>query len=453
MQSHYLLIVSLALAAHLPAETIRFNRDIRPILSQNCFQCHGPDANARQANLRLDRREDAIEAGAIIPGDTETSKLIARLYDPEPARAMPPVWSNKKLSGEQKTLLKRWVEQGAEYERHWAYIPPERSQAPAGPAAIDHLVNAKLEQNGLKPAAEADRRALMRRLSFDLTGLPPSADETRAFVNDQDPGAYEKLVGRLLDSPHFGERMAAHWLDLVRYADSIGYHSDVPINIYLYRDYVIRAFNQNKPFDEFTRENLAGDLLPNPTDMQRVASAYNRLNRMTNEGGAQAKEYRAKYATDRVRNLSTVWMGSTLGCAECHDHKFDPFASKDFYQMASFFADIEEVGVYSSSFEPVIRVLSEDAKTELTSIQSQINGLRGQSGKLKASQENLEEFRTHLRERMDDWTPIEPSRFWNDCDHPDITDCEDIKLSHGEDGFFRQTVTGEEKPRRGRPEG
>ena len=447
MQPRLLLIAFVALAAALPAETIRFNRDIRPILSQNCFQCHGPDRNARQAGLRLDRREEAMEAGAIIPGDTEKSKLVARLFDPEPVRAMPPVWSNKKLTGDEKSLLKRWVEQGAEYERHWAYIPPERPPTPAGPAGIDYLVNAKLDENGLKPVAEADRRTLIRRLSFDLIGLPPSAEEARAFANDQDPGAYEKLVDRLLDSPRFGERMAVYWLDLVRYADSVGFHSDVPVNVYLYRDYVIRAFNQNKPFDEFTRENLAGDLLPNPTDAQRVASAYNRLNRVTNEGGAQAEEYRAKYATDRVQNVSTVWMGSTLGCAECHDHKFDPFATKDFYQMASFFADVKEVGVYGSAFEPVIRVLSEDSKKEIASIQNQIGGLRHEGRKLKANEENIEEFRSYLRERMDDWKPVEPTRFWNDCENPDITGCEDIALSHGEDGFLRQKVTGEEKPR------
>ena len=437
-----------AVTATLSAETIRFNRDIRPILSENCFQCHGPDHNARQAGLRLDRREDAIEAGAIQPGDTANSKLVTRLYDPEPVRAMPPVWSGKKLTGEQKSLLKQWVEQGAEYERHWAYIPPERPQAPAG---IDDLVNAKLEEKGLNPVSEPDRRTLVRRLSFDLTGLPPSVEEAKAFIAEQDPEAYENLADRLLDSPHFGERMAVYWLDLVRYADSVGFHSDFPINVYSYRDYVIRAFNQNKPFDEFTRENLAGDLLPNPTDRQRVASAYNRLNRVTNEGGAQAKEYRAKYATDRVRNISSVWMGSTLGCAECHDHKFDPFAAKDFYQMASFFADVEEVGVYGWDFKPLIRVLSEDAKKEVASIQDQIADLRRQGRNLKATRENLEDFRAHLHERMNDWRAVEPSRFWNDCEHPDITGCEDLELRHGEDGFFRQVVSGEEKPREAVP--
>ena len=438
---------SMLLAVTLNAAPVEFNRDIRPILSENCYQCHGPDSNARQAGLRLDRREEAMAAGAIVPGDFEASKLIARLYDPEPVRVMPPVWSNKKLSDEQKDLLKRWVEEGAEYESHWSYIPPEHAETLSGPGAIDSLVNTALKAKVLKPVGEADRRTLIRRLSFDLTGLPPSAEEVRAFMANDDPGAYEALVNRLLDSPHFGERMAVYWLDLVRYADSIGFHSDIPINVYLFRDYVIRAFNENKPFDQFTREQLAGDLIEGAGDTGRVASAYNRLNRMTNEGGAQAKEYLAKYATDRVRNLSEVWMGSTLGCAECHDHKFDPFAAKDFYQMAAFFGDIEEVGVYGSVLDPVIRVLSDEAKEEVASIQSRIRDLRQEGGKLKVNRENLDVFRGYLRERLGEWQTVQPERVWNDCGHPDITGCEDIDLRLEDGGFFREVVTGEEKPR------
>lgn len=437
----------LLLAVELDAAPIEFNRDIRPILSENCYQCHGPDSDARQAGLRLDRREEALAKGAIVPGDVGASKLVVRLHDPEPVRVMPPVWSNKKLSDEQKDLLKRWVQEGAEYESHWSYLVPERTKTPSRPAGIDALVDAALTAKELQPVGEADRRTLIRRLSFDLTGLPPSADEVRAFKANNDPGAYEALVNRLLDSPHFGERMAVYWLDLVRYADSIGFHSDVPINLYLFRDYVIRAFNENKPFDEFTREQLAGDLLPDVSDEQRVASAYNRLNRMTNEGGAQAKEYRAKYATDRVRNVSEVWMGSTLGCAECHDHKFDPFAAKDFYQMAAFFGDIEEVGVYGSVFEPVIRVLSDEAKEEVASIQNRIRDLREEGSKLKPNRENLEAFHGHVRERIEEWRTVNPKRVWNDCDHPDITGCEDIDLRLEDGGFFREVVTGEEKPR------
>ena len=440
-------LLSAIVSTPAAAETsVRFNRDIRPILSENCYACHGPDGNARQAGLRLDRREEALAAGAIQPGDAESSKLVQRIRATDQVKIMPPVYSDKKLTGEQKDLLVRWVKEGAEYEGHWAYIPPERPQDPQGSAGIDHLVNAKLAEKDLQPVATADGRTLIRRLSFDLTGLPPTPEEVQAFVGDSDPQAYEVLVDRLLNSPHFGERMAVSWLDLVRYSDSAGFHNDLPINVYLYRDYVIRSFNENKPFDEFTREQLAGDLLPNPSDTQRVASAYNRLNRMTNEGGAQPKEYLAKYATDRVRNVSTVWLGSTLGCAECHDHKFDPFASKDFYQMASFFADIEEVGVYGGSFAPSIRVLSDESKAELRSIQDQIGTLRKEGGRLKAKGEPLEEFRAYLQQKSEEWRVLVPERVWNDCDHPEIDDCEDIELRLEEGGFIRAVVTGEEKP-------
>ncbi len=437
----------LLVAAPAAAETsIRFNRDIRPILSENCYACHGPDNKARQAGLRLDRRDEALATGVIKPGDLAASKLVQRIRSTDQVKTMPPVYSGKKLSDEQKNLLVRWVEAGAEYEGHWAYIEPERPQAPEGPAGIDHLVNTKLSEKGLQPVAEADRRTLLRRLSVDLTGLPPSAKEAEAFLSDESPEAYESLVERLLASPHFGERMAVYWLDLVRYSDSAGFHNDLPINVYLYRDYVIRSFNENKPFDQFTREQLAGDLMPNPSDTQRVASAYNRLNRMTNEGGAQPKEYLAKYATDRVRNVSTVWLGSTLGCAECHDHKFDPFASKDFYQMASFFADIEEVGVYGGSFAPSIRVLSDESKAELRSIQDQIGTLRKEGDRLKAKGEPLEEFRAYLRQKSEQWRVLVPDRVWNDCDHPEIDDCEDLELRLEEGGFIREVVIGEEKP-------
>ncbi len=337
------LAVGQAAAATAP-DDIRFNRDIRPILSDNCYRCHGPDRNSRMMDLRFDRRESAIEKGAIVPGDPAASKLVARINAQDEARRMPPVYSDKKLTEQQKDLLTRWIAEGAEYEPHWAYIAPEKAAAPDAPAAIDFFVERGLQKQGLAPVGEADRRTLIRRLSFDLTGLPPTPDEVAAFINDRDPHAYEKVLDRLLASPAFGERMAVNWLDLVRYADSVGFHSDVPINVYPYRDYVIRAFNQDKPFDQFTREQLAGDLLPNPTDEQLVASAFNRLNRMTNEGGAQAKEYLVKYAADRVRTVSIAWLGSTMGCSECHDHKFDPFLQKEFYQMGAFFSDVEEEG-------------------------------------------------------------------------------------------------------------
>ena len=398
-----MLISSWSIAA---AAEIRFNRDIRPILSKNCFQCHGPDGNARQANLRLDREAEAVAAGAITPGDPDNSKLVERIHASDPVRLMPPSWSNKKLTAEQKDLLTRWIKQGARYEQHWAYIKPERPEAPQGPAAIDSLVNKKLEEKGLQPVGQAPRPTLARRLSLDLTGLPPSPETVAAFVNDSDAHAYEKLVDKFMSSPQFGERMAVHWLDLVRYADTMGFHGDVPITMYPYRDYVIRSFNENKPFDQFTREQLGGDLLPNPTTWQRVASGYNRLNRMTNEGGAQPAEYLARYLSDRLRATSSVWLGSTLGCAECHDHKFDPFLTKDFYHFAAFFADIEEVGVYPGTwdFGPRVWVPTPEGEKEIARIDRQIARLEQQGkGRLSADQTEMESFARSVRENLASW--------------------------------------------------
>ncbi len=390
----------LLVVAAASAQEVQFNRDVRPILSDKCFHCHGPDKNHRFANMRLDLRESAIERGAIVPGDPDHSKLVQRIYSDDPAFKMPAAWSNKKLSESEKATLKRWIAEGAEYERHWAYIPPERPEAPGGPAGIDTLIERKLSEHGLEPVEQADRRTLIRRLSFDLTGLPPSPAEVQAFVNDSSPDAYAKLVDRLLSSPHYGERMAVWWLDLVRYADTVGYHSDVPVNVHPYRDYVIRAFNENKPFDEFTREQIAGDLLPDAALEQRVASAYNRLARMTNEGGAQAGEYLVKYAADRVRTTSTTWLGSTMGCAECHDHKFDPIKTRDFYSMGAFFADIEEKGVYPGRtwFGPSVQVPSDEGLAELKRIEQELQRLRRQRGEV-----DLVEYVAYEREALEQW--------------------------------------------------
>ena len=354
-----LLLVTLAgvtgTHAATPPRPLSFNRDIRPILSENCFQCHGPDAKRRKGDLRLDVREDALEAMAFTPGHAEKSEMIRRVFETNDDERMPPVDSNRTLTAAQKETLKRWVSEGAAYEPHWAYAAPTRPALPAvktKPASknpIDAFILAGLEREKLKPAPEADRRTLIRRLSLDLTGLPPDVKDVDAFVASRDPQAYEKLVQRYLASPHFGERIAIPWLDLVRFADTIGFHNDVPIRVWPYRDYVINAFNQNLPFDQFTREQIAGDLLPNSTITQRVASGYNRIHRISGEGGIQDKEYFAKYAADRVRTTATVFMGSTLACAECHDHKFDPFTAKDFYRFAAIFSDLKEKGAYNLS--------------------------------------------------------------------------------------------------------
>jgi len=337
-------------AALFPASAaarVDFNRDIRPLLSDTCFACHGPDTQKVKGGLRLDVREQAVKPAksgkiALVPGRPEESELVRRLQTTDEDAVMPPPESHKTLTPAQKELLQRWIAEGAEYQGHWAYTPPARPVVPADAAAIDYLVHQRLADLGLQPSPEADRRTLIRRLYFDLLGLPPKPEEVAAFEQDTAPGAYGRLVERLLASPHFGERMAIGWLDVVRFADTIGYHSDTPRNVWPYRDYVIRAFNSNKPFDQFTREQLAGDLLPNPSQEQKVASAFNRLLLTTEEGGAQDKDYEARYLTDRVRAVGTVWLGQTLGCAQCHDHKFDPILARDFYTMGAFFADVKE---------------------------------------------------------------------------------------------------------------
>lgn len=340
-------------AADKEAPRIEFNRDIRPIITENCYACHGPDKNQRKAKLRLDQREVALERKAIVPGKPQDSRLVEHIFSTDPEELMPPPKSGKVLSAEQKDLLRQWIAQGAEYEPHWAYIPLRRPAVPQPKEAgwvrdpIDAFVLHVLEGRNIHPSPEAPKAELLRRLSLDLIGLPPTPEQVEAFVNDPSPGAYEKEVDRLLSSPHFGERMAVPWLDVVRYADTVGYHGDQNQNIFPYRDYVISAFNRNKPFDQFTIEQLAGDLLPAPTVEQQIASGFNRLNMVTREGGAQPKEYLAKYAADRVRTVSMAWLGSTMGCAECHDHKYDPFTSKDFYSMEAFFADIKQWGVYA----------------------------------------------------------------------------------------------------------
>ncbi|HAB18396.1 MAG TPA: hypothetical protein DCE44_18385 [Verrucomicrobiales bacterium] len=349
----------LAQAANPAPAKLEYNRDIRPILSDTCFHCHGPDKNARKGKMRLDVREEALAKKAFVPGQPDESELVKRLFSADPEELMPPPDAHKPLTEAQKQLLKRWIAEGAEYQPHWAYLPvtrppspdlpasPKRQRRTAPPNPIDAFVSARMAEHGLEMSAAADRRTLLRRLSLDLTGLPPTPAEVDAFVADKSSDAYAKQVERLLASPHFGERMAVPWLDLVRFADTVGYHGDQNANVFPYRDYVIAAFNENKPFDQFTREQLAGDLLPNPTIDARIATGFNRLNMMTREGGAQPKEYLAKYAGDRVRTVAMTWLGSTMGCAECHDHKFDPFTQKDFYALEAFFADVKQWGVYN----------------------------------------------------------------------------------------------------------
>ncbi|EMI41562.1 PSD1 and planctomycete cytochrome C domain-containing protein [Rhodopirellula sp. SWK7] len=346
------------------ARKIQFNRDIRPILSETCFHCHGPDEEGRRAGLRLDTADGAEEDlggyQAIAPGDLDESEAWTRITSDDPDLLMPPPESHMVLSEEQKTLLKRWIEQGAEYEGHWAFMEPESPEIPEvnfaetkGEAkwvrgAIDSFVAARLAEANMSPSAEADPRTLIRRLTFDLTGLPPTVEETRGFVDDYEArgeAAYQDVVERLLSSHHFGERMAVPWLDQARYADTNGYSIDGGRDVWLWRDWVIQAYNDNMPFDQFVTEQLAGDLLPDATDAQRIATGFNRNHMITHEGGTIPAENLTNYAADRVKTTGEVFLGLTMGCAQCHDHKYDPISQKEYYQFFAFFNELEDRGL------------------------------------------------------------------------------------------------------------
>jgi mono/diheme cytochrome c family protein len=405
------------LASSARAAPVDFNRQIRPILSANCFACHGPDTAERKADLRLDTKEGAFadlgDHFALVAGKPDESELVRRISSADLDQAMPPADSGKKLTPEQIELVRRWVAEGARWQEHWAYARPVRPAVPASSAApsvtnpIDLFIRAKLADAGLSPAPEADRVTLVRRLSFDLTGLPPSAEHVDAFVGDPTPQAYENLVDRLLASPHYGERMAIYWLDVVRFADTNGYHGDNHRDIAMYRDYVIQAFNQNKPFNRFTVEQLAGDLLPDASRETKIASGYNHLLMTTREGGAQAKEYLAKYAADRVRNVSVAWLGATVGCSECHDHKFDPFLTKDFYSLAAFFADIKEVAV---GVQEQVMLPDEGESQKLAQLEGRIAAIRPvldtSTPELESAQAAWEQ---DVLSRLPEWKPLKPT--------------------------------------------
>ncbi len=338
-------------------ETVSFNAHIRPILSDKCFACHGFDSTKREENLRLDTEAGAYAAlesdkamHAIVPGKPEESAVWDRIHTQDEDDVMPPPDYHKPLTEKEKDLITRWIAQGAKYQEHWAFAAIAKPAVPetAAKNPIDAFVRSNLGKHGLKPSPSADRQTLLRRLSLDLIGLPPTPEELDVFLKDDSPDAYEKQVERLLASPHYGERMAVPWLDAVRYADTVGYHGDQNARIFPYRDYVIDSFNSNKPFDQFTREQLAGDLMPDATEEQKIATGFLRLNLMTREGGAQDKEYLAKSAADRVRAIGAGWLGLTTGCAECHDHKFDPFTARDFYSLAAFFNDVRQWGIYTT---------------------------------------------------------------------------------------------------------
>ena len=369
-------------AASVPIE---FNRDVRPLLSDTCFQCHGPDQAKRKADLRLDLEASAkAKLGdhfAIVPGQPAKSELIRRITTNDPDDRMPPPKSGRQLTAPQIEVLRRWIEQGAKWQAHWAFIAPRRPAVPEAQSTklkaqnpIDHFIHARLAREGLQPSPEADRATLIRRVSFDLTGLPPTLAEADAFLADASPRAYERVVDRLLASPRYGERMASRWLDAARYADTSGYQSDGERFMWRWRDWVIEAFNRNLPFDQFTLVQIAGDLLPNATRAQRLATGFNRNHRGNAEGGIVPEEYAVEYVVDRVDTTATVWLGLTLGCARCHDHKYDPVTQREFYELFAFFNNVPERGraVKIGNSPPMLTAPTDAQDQELAKLEHQL---------------------------------------------------------------------------------
>jgi hypothetical protein len=402
---------------------ISFNRDIRPILSENCYQCHGPDEKKRAVKLRLDTREGATEArkkgAAIVPGNASKSNLIARLTDVDDP--MPPLATGKKLTPQQVVLLKKWIDQGAQWQGHWAFIAPNRMEPPKVRdealvrTAIDRFILARLEKEGLKLARAADRVTLIRRVTLDLTGLPPTIQEVEAALQDKDNNWYEKLVDRLLASPRYGEHQARHWLDLARYGDTHGLHFDNERTLWMYRDWVIAAFNTNKRFDRFAVEQLAGDLLPNATLDQRVATGFNRCNVTTSEGGSINEEVLVRYAVDRTETMSTVFMGLTLGCAVCHDHKFDPISQKEFYRLYAFFNAAADAAMDGNAQgpPPILKLPTAAQEARLKALDGQLAVARKNITELLAKADPMDETQANGETR------IEPKEFvWIDDTAP-----------------------------------
>ncbi len=391
----------LPLARTAPAgdtKPVDFQSEIRPLLSDNCFHCHGPDHSTRMVGLRLDIHEEALKprknGTPLIPGKAEESLLYKRMVEPVAAKRMPPPYAHKELKPEQVALFKRWIDEGAKWEEHWAWKAPRKPATPPVQNAkwvkneIDRFVLARLEAEGLSPAAEADKQTLIRRVAFDLTGLPPKPAEVTQFLEDKSPDAYEKMVERYLASPHYGEHRARYWLDAARYADTHGIHIDNYREMWPYRDWVIQAFNRNQPFDQFTIEQLAGDMLPNPTLDQRIATGFQRCNVTTNEAGIIEDEYEEIYAKDRADTVGAVWLGMTVGCATCHDHKFDPIKAADFYALGAFFRNttqrVYDENVYDTP--PILVVPAAKDRTRWLTVQDRLKGIRDEMAKLKTSE-------------------------------------------------------------------
>ncbi len=390
-----------------------FVRQIRPLLARHCFACHGPDESHREAELRLDEPGAAVDAGAIVAGDAGESELIRRVFSDDPDEAMPPADSGTQLTDRERKLLRDWVDSGAVYERHWAFVPPTRPDPPpvalgSWPRnAIDHFVLARIEQAGRQPTAEADRYTLIRRLYLDLIGLPPTIAEADAFVADRTPEAYERVVDRLLDASHYGERWARQWLDLARYSDTNGYEKDRPRSIWPYRDWVIQALNDDMPFDRFTIEQLAGDMLPNATEAQRVATGFHRNTMLNEEGGIDPLEFRYYAMVDRVATTGTVWMGLTTGCAQCHSHKYDPLSHTDYYRLMALLNNADEPDFIVR--DPAIAARRAAIQEQIASLEA---GLPDQFPAGKGDGPIQERRRAALEEKFTAWVAAQSPTRW-----------------------------------------
>ncbi len=454
MKNAFTIAVVLLLARTLPAaDRVTFNRDIRPILADACFQCHGADERQRKAGLRLDVQEIAskpTESGAIaiVPGKPAESELLKRLLSSDDSVRMPPANSGKKMTPQQIETLKRWIADGAEYQGHWAFIPPTRPPEPKAESQISNLkspisnpidsfIRARLARENLQPLPEADKTTLIRRVSFDLTGLPPSLSEVDAFLADTSANAYEKVVDRLLKSPRYGEQMARPWLDMARYADSNGFQVDSSRFQWPWRDWVINAFNSNMPFDQFTIEQLAGDLLPNPSQSQIVATGFNRNHRLNGEGGLIAEEWRVETVIDRVETTGITWLGLTFNCCRCHDHKYDPISQRDFYSMFAFFNNVTESGTLqgeSKNTEPTISAPTAEQETELKKLDELIVTATARvAEEAKRLPEYIAAWEPGFREKvLKDagaavWSPLQPN---------DVKSAGGAKLTKQADGTY-----------------
>ncbi len=453
------LICSFATATTAFCDDINFNRDIKPILSQNCFQCHGPDDAARAAGLRLDQFDGATKpaesgAAAIVPNDPAHSELLARVASTDPDLHMPPAETNKTLTADQIDLLRRWIAVGAKYQGHWAFEQPVRAELPQVNEhhskqianSIDRFIAARLERDGLQLSREADRITLIRRVSLDLTGLPPTPAEVDAFLGDKSPNAYEKLVDRLLMSPHYGERMTISWLDHARYADSNGFQSDGSRDIWAWREWVINAYNRNMPFDQFTVEQLAGDMLPNATPDQIIATGFNRNHRLNGEGGRIEQEWFVETVIDRVETTGLTWLGLTVNCCRCHDHKYDPITQKEFYQLFAYFNSVEESGVLSpqgkngENTPPLFSLATPETESQKANLLAAINAAEEQK---KLAMPKMAELLTAWEQKTKSETDADRS-IWKSAEPGNVQSLGGADFKRLDDGSW--LATGKNPP-------